>query len=341
MRVLFLPLYDRRWASSRYRAYAVAERIGREGIEAAVLPPPAKPWERGPYLARCLAAAARADVVYIQKKLFPLPILHALRRINPRLVFDFDDALFARPSDVPAAAFRRRQVLGRLALTLRLVRHVVASNGYLADYARPRARAVTVIPTALDLDELPPRAPRPPGPVQIGWIGRRLNLVHLAQLVPSLHTLRARVGDRFVVHVVMDGVDEDPFVVPGVPVVNTVWSAAREYALIDTFSIGVMPLVDDEWSRGKLGFKLVQYMARSVAAVASTLGTRDEVITDGVSGLLARDADDWARALERLVVDEDLRARLGAAGRCVIEERYSFAVTVPRLAAVLEEVAAS
>lgn len=340
LRALFVPLYSPAWASSRYRAWKVVDALRGQGVEAWAVPPPKwKSWEPA-YVRALFTSARRADVVVIQKKLFHPVLLLLLARVNPRIVFDFDDALYARPSEMSERAFRRRRVLGRLALTLRIARHVVAGSRHLAEYARGRARRVTVIPSGLDLDELPPRLPSPSDRIRIGWVGRHSNLVHLSQLVPALRSLQAGRGGAFEFHVSADGVDRDPFVATGVPVVNTVWSASLEYVMIDRFDVGVMPLQDDEWTRGKCGFKLLQYMSREVAVVASPVGANCEIVRDGVNGFLAASTSEWTEKLGALIGDPALRARLGEAGRETVAASYSFRTIIPRLAEVLTEVAA-
>jgi glycosyltransferase involved in cell wall biosynthesis len=108
--------------------------------------------------------------------------------------------------------------------------------------------------------------------------------------------------------------------------------------LFNTCDIGVYPLPDDEWSRGKCGFKAIEFMACGVPVVASAIGVNREIIEDGVNGFLAATDDDWVEKLRRLLDDPELRRRMGAAGRTTIEERYSLRVHAPRLAATLKAV---
>ena len=345
MRVLFLPLYPRRWASSRYRAYLWAEVLGREGFSCRVLDPAAGSTSRAGYYAALLALIPKFDVVFIQKKLFPGPLLRLLRRLNPRLVFDFDDALFARPTDLSEAAYARSAAAQRRRLdqALRAVRLVVAGNRYLADYALRRNARVVVVPTAVDLERLPPLPTRHRSAecVVVGWTGRSATLGYLDLLAPTLVALQARVGERFLLRVIADGVEAAPYGIRGVTVENVVWTSDAEYTVIDGFDIGVMPLVDDAWSRGKCGFKLLQCMSREVPVLASPVGVNTEIIQDGVNGLLAFDSDEWREKLVALIDDPALRARLGRAGRETVAERYSFRAILPRLDALFREVAAS
>lgn len=343
MRVLFLPLYPSLWPSSRYRAHLWADALEREGFHCRVLGPPDGRVSRAAYYAAVFGLARRFDVVFIQKKLFPGLVLRLLTRLNPRLVFDFDDALFARPTDVDERTFAERATkdVGRLDRTLRSARLVVAGNRYLEEYARQWNCRVAVVPTAIDLERLPPLpAPRRPGdPVVIGWIGRSSNLPSLDLLAGALAALSDKVGKRFVLRVVADGVDRAPYAIQGVRVENVVWTLAAEYTAIDGFDIGVMPLVDDAWNRGKCGFKLLQCMSRGVPVVASPVGVNSEILEDGVNGFLAATEAEWTEKLATLIADPALRVRLGKAGAETVAASYSFRTVIPTLADLLSKVA--
>jgi glycosyltransferase involved in cell wall biosynthesis len=130
-----------------------------------------------------------------------------------------------------------------------------------------------------------------------------------------------------------------PVSIPGVQVENTPWSLAREVELFNTCDVGVYPLPDDDWSRGKCGFKAIQFMACGVPVVSSAVGVNREIVEDGVSGFLASTPQEWLAKLERLLAEPDLRQRFAEAGRRTIAERYSLEVNAPKLAATLRAVA--
>jgi glycosyltransferase involved in cell wall biosynthesis len=125
---------------------------------------------------------------------------------------------------------------------------------------------------------------------------------------------------------------------PGVKTKNERWTLEREVELFNTCDIGVYPLKDDEWAKGKCGFKAIQFMACAVPVVAAAVGVNTEIIQDGINGFLASTAREWEEKIGRLLSDASLRSRLGAAGRRTIEERYSLAVNAPRLVAMLRDV---
>ena len=168
----------------------------------------------------------------------------------------------------------------------------------------------------------------------IGWIGTHSTTRYLKLLAAPLRRLAAT--DKFVLR--LSGTAE-PVHLDGVTTVEEPWRMDREVELFNTCDIGVYPLPDDEWARGKCGFKAIQFMACGVPVVAAAVGVNREIIQDGVNGFLASNEEEWTAALKRLIADPDLRRRIGAAGRRTIEERYSLAVHAPRLASLLSELA--
>src|SRR5262249_54113335 len=206
-------------------------------------------------------------------------------------------------------------------------------NEYLAAYARTYNPAVVTIPTCVDTTRFVPRVAGATShaPV-VGWIGSPTTTPYLAGLSGVLRAVSAQ--HPFVLRV--SGAS-DELRLDGVDVRNEPWTLAREVELFSTCDIGVYPLRDDEWSRGKCGFKAIQFMACGVPVVASAVGVNKDIIVDGVNGFLASTPQEWVEKLGRLLVDPELRARFGAAGRKTVEERYSLRVQAPRLLAALRE----
>src|SRR5262245_52081522 len=265
--------------------------------------------------------------------------LIAARR-RPPIVFDFDDAIFL-PSVSEAnkfiGAFKWPQ---KVASIIRSSDHVITGNEFLSAYARRFNSAVTTIPTSVDTEFFVPshRAPgngarpRTDEPI-VGWIGSPTTGGYIRSLSNVLRRVRER--HRFVLRVSGAG---ETFSIPGVTIQNEPWALAREVELFNTCDIGVYPLDDDEWSKGKWGFKAIEFMACGVPVVAAAVGVNREIIQDGVNGFLASTNDEWIEKIGRLLAEPDLRARFGAAGRRTIEERYSLAVNAPKLVATFREV---
>ena len=292
---------------------------------------------------RRLAAVTRAgryDLVFIYREAFPVgpPVVERyLASRGSAMVLDFDDAIFLSNTSEANRFAASLKYVRKVSTLVRLSTRVIVGNEYLARYARTHNPAVTVIPTCVDTTRFVPRSgPRPAGPLVVGWIGSPTTTPYLAGLAGVLKAARAQ--HEFVMRVsgaagslVFEGVDirDDP------------WSLAREVELFNTCDIGVYPLTDDQWSRGKCGFKAIQFMACGVPVVASRVGVNEEIIQDGVNGFLAATPDEWVEKLGRLLTDGGLRARFAEAGRRTVEARYSLRVHAPVFAETLRAVARS
>lgn len=283
------------------------------------------------------SAAGRNTALLIHRELYPLGLtweLARLRRRGVRVIYDLDDAMF-----LPQR--RGRGLLSQLerpdstAEVIGFSDWVVAGNQFLADYAARIHPRVTVIPTVVDTDRIVARpydATSSRDPV-IGWIGSHTTTKYLQLLEPVLARLACR--HRFRLLVVGAG---GPLPFDGFPVEERRWELLREWEAFTSCDIGIYPLSDDAWTQGKCGFKAIQFMAAGVPVVAARVGVNCEIVEDGVNGLLAGDEEEWTDRLERLLTDAGLRARLGAAGRRTIEERYSLRVAAARWARVLDAV---
>jgi glycosyltransferase involved in cell wall biosynthesis len=170
----------------------------------------------------------------------------------------------------------------------------------------------------------------------VGWIGSPTTAPYLRQLLPVLQ--RVRREHAFVLRVSGAG---DAVEASGLEVDNQRWQLEREVELFNTCDVGVYPLTDDEWARGKCGFKAIQFMACGVPVVASPVGVNQEIIQDGVNGFLAATPDEWVRKLGRLIAEPGLRAQFAAAGRRTVEARYSLRVHAPHFAETLRAAARS
>ncbi len=292
------------------------------------------PKERGPR-APAFARTGEADLVVLQRRLLKSADFDRLRASVRRLVYDFDDAMPHRDSfrGEPLSTARANRFLQ----TCAGADAVVAGSEILADFARPCSpRALFTAPTPVDAASYGPSpGPRPSGePLRFGWIGSRSTLPYLEALAaPLARVAAAAPGSRVLV------VADEPPRLPGVPVEFHPWSAAGEAELLRRMDVGLMPLTDDPWSRGKCAFKLLQYGATGIPSVASPVGANLAVLEDGRTGFLAGTDSAWEQALLRLAGDPDLRARLGAEARHQAEARWSAAVLAPPLARFLLSVA--
>lgn len=279
------------------------------------------------------------QLALVHRELAPIGdgrMLAALRHRHIPLVFDFDDAVFLPPrgGDPWLALFRRpRQATVR---RIRSSRLVLAGNAFLAAFAREVLGSLTlleVLPTVLDTSHYTPGrsgVEQHHGLPIVGWIGTYTTLPYLEALYDALRTAAQTVPFHLVV------VSNQPPRPPtGVSYEFRPWSQERELEDLRSFQVGLYPLPDDPWTRGKCGFKALQYMACGVPVLASPVGVLKEIVTHAVTGFHAEEPGEWVQGLATLLRDADLRRRLADAGRQRVVERYSLTAVLPRLEELL------
>ncbi|HWW75306.1 MAG TPA: glycosyltransferase family 4 protein [Pyrinomonadaceae bacterium] len=284
------------------------------------------------------------DLVYVYNEaamVGPALVENYLRARRVPVVFDFDDAIFlhGRHNGARNRYLRLLKFPGKTKSICRLASHVIAGNYYLASYAAGFNARVTVVPTTIDTEKY---APRPAGadrePPVIGWSGSYSTVQHLDTARRMLQRL-ARAA-RFRLRVV----GAEGYRIEGVEVESVPWRAETEIEDLSAIDVGIMPLPENEWTRGKCGLKALQYMALAVPAVCSPVGVNPTIIRDGRNGLLAATEDEWVEKLTRLLCSPSLRKSLGAAGRETVEAEYSASAHAPRVyklfKAVLQQAAA-
>jgi glycosyltransferase involved in cell wall biosynthesis len=269
------------------------------------------------------------DMVWVEKEMLPwVPgwIELGLFPASVPLVVDYDDAVFHRYDQhrLPIV----RSILGRkIDKVMKRANLVVAGNEYLANRARSAgASRVEILPTVIDLDRYSPQPTADPGEnvPRIVWIGSPST----AQYLKLIHKPLLALGERCTFKLRMIGARLE---LPGVDVEYLNWSEATEVSSIQSCQVGVMPLLDSPWERGKCGYKLIQYMACGLPVVASPVGVNSVIVREGVNGFLASADEEWAVALETLIRDAALRQRMGSAGRQRVEDEYCVQQTAPRL----------
>ncbi len=352
MRLLMLPRYDAMGASSRLRMLQYVPALQAQGFEVEVAPLLADGYVSNLYAGRVsVAKVARAyfrrlrqmlsarsyDVIWVEKELWPwLPAPLELMWLPAAtaVVADYDDAVFHRYDQHYSAVVRR--LLGKkIDAVMRRADRVTAGNEYLAAHARAAgARAVEWLPTVVDLERYPARKPRDAAQeVVIGWIGSPATAEYLNQLTPALEVLATQHRIRCV------AIGARPDQLGATPFEAWEWSEDSEVALLNKLDIGVMPLPDAPWERGKCGYKLIQYMACGLPVVASPVGVNNVIVVAGENGYLASTTEQWTHRLQPLIVDSGLRSLMGGAGRRKVEEVYSLQAQAPRLAKMLREAA--
>jgi glycosyltransferase involved in cell wall biosynthesis len=256
--------------------------------------------------------------------------------LSRRCVFDVDDAIYVRkPRHLGQAPDQSRWRKQKFFATCRLANVVAAGNQVLAGVARHSARDIAILPTSIDVASYRPTHARADEVPTIAWIGSPENLTYLEILRPALARLSKRYALKLRVICSRFPQWDDVTIEP------VVWSSATEAESLAGAHIGVMPLSDDEWARGKCAFKLLQYMAAALPCVASPVGANTEAVIDGFNGFHAADSGAWEIGLEKLVRSAPLRAEQGANGLAHVRDHYSMQAYRSNYLALLSRLAAS
>jgi hypothetical protein len=338
IRVLALAKYGPRAASTRQRLLQFRPFLAEHGVEVDL-----RPLLDDRYLDALMAGRARSrmavagayarrlgewlsarryDVLWVQYELFPfLPLLDAMfaRMVSRPVVYDIDDAIF-HMYDAHASAAVRHVLRGKLRGTMRRASICLCGNDYLAGYVAAAGGRAAVVPTVVDTDHFRPASPRGRShgePLTVGWIGSPSTWRYVEPLLPALLPAMERLGARLRVV----GAGPAARGIAGVDAVE--WNEDREVAELRSMDIGLMPVPDEPWARGKCGYKLIQYMACGVPGIASPVGVNRAIVEHGVDGLLARTEGEWVETLSRLAGDPELRRDMGVRGRGKIVQRYS------------------
>lgn len=268
------------------------------------------------------------DLVYVfrESALFGPSIFERIVHHSGKpLVFDFDDAIFVRYRSPANGWLSLLKAPGKTRTICRLASHVMVGNDYLGEYARAFNKNVTVVPTTIDTDAYRVGPVRDNAIPVIGWTGSFSTVQHLELLRGVLRELAKLERFRLMV------IGPSSYGLEGVDVEVIRWRSQSEARDLAEADIGIMPLPDDPWSRGKCGCKALQYMGLGIPAVCSPVGINTDLIKDGENGFLADGADEWMMKLTLLLRSPQLRRRLGLAGRETVEKRFSAKSQVPRV----------
>lgn len=271
---------------------------------------------------RHLVPAPDVVLVYREALFIGGPWAEWLASLRAPVVFDFDDAIWIHAVSEANRRFAFLKNVSKIPRVVRLAHTVIAGNDYLADWARAHNPNVHLVPTCVDTERWRPGAPRPTDrPVTIGWSGSASTVAHLRLALPALERVKARFGDRVRFRVMGDA----SFRHEPLGLVGEAWRPDAEIPFLQDLDVGLMPLPDDEWSKGKCGLKALTSMACGAAIVMSPVGVNPQIAQDGVSGFLPRSEDEWVAALSRLIEEPELRRRMALAGRERVVEAYSVA----------------
>ena len=284
---------------------------------------------------RDVIVARRYDLVFVHRESVPMGpawVEWILDAIGVPYVFDFDDAIYMGDTSEAnrrlswlTSAYRTETVVEKANL-------VLAGNAHLAEWAKHFTSRVVVVPTTIDTDKYQPITHRKEGPLCVGWTGSMSTIEHLNLLGPVLRDLQRDRGIRIRV------IGDPSYRIDGATVEALAWSAATELEALSAIDVGIMPLPDEEWARGKCGLKALQYMALGIPTVLSPVGVNRQIARDGAA-LLAETVAEWGGVLRGVIDDSDLRASIGNAGRVRVEREFSITATLPLWTSALRDAA--
>jgi glycosyltransferase involved in cell wall biosynthesis len=272
-----------------------------------------------------LRRAKQYDIIFIYREALMLGCSWFEKRFKKKgakIIIDYDDAIW-----LPDVSDGNSNLawMKKPSKTIDIVKAsdmVFAGNSYLADFAKQYHPNVKIVPTTLDTEHYQVRsnAKVNDGRLCIGWTGSLTTLKHFEQAVPFLTEIYHKFGNRVRFKMIAD----IPFITDQFPLEFCKWTKEKEVEDLWDINIGIMPLPDDNWAKGKCGFKGLQYMAVGIPSVMSPVGVNTEIITDGVNGFLASDDKEWITKISLLIESEELREKFGVEGRKTVEQHFSF-----------------
>ncbi len=239
---------------------------------------------------------------------------------NAKVIFDFDDAIWLPlvPDGNKKLAFLKNTA--KTETIIRLADLVFAGNRYLADYAAQFNKHIAIIPTTIDPNlYIPQKKEKKDSTICIGWSGSFSTIQHFLMAIPALKKIKQRFGPGVQFKIIGD----PNYYCIELETQGVAWKAASEIEDLSEIDIGIMPLPDDEWSKGKCGLKGLQYMALEIPALMSPVGVNTEIIQYGINGYLPGKEDEWVEILSILIVDKQKRTTIGKAGRQTVIYKYS------------------
>src|SRR5688572_2653022 len=266
-------------------------------------------------------SASKYDIVFVQREAFMLGTAFFEKQFakKSKLIFDFDDSIWMQNVSAANKKFSFFKDAGKTRDIISKADLVFAGNSYLAGFAKQFNKNVVIVPTTIDTEVYKPTVRTPKEKVCIGWSGSLTTIEHMETKMQALKTIKNKYGNKVYFKIIGDGTyySED-LETKGLP-----WKKETEVEDMAEFDIGIMPLPDTEWAKGKCGLKGLQYMALGIPTIMSPVGVNSEIITDHVNGLLACTDEEWIDKLSFLINSYETRQILGTAGRKTVEEKFS------------------
>lgn len=266
--------------------------------------------------------ANQYDIIFIQREAFMTGTTFFEKQFaksRAKVIFDFDDSIWMQNVSDANKKFSFLKDASKTSKIIALSDMIFAGNQYLADYAKPFNSNIRIVPTTIDTDEYQRMTLPADDKVCIGWSGSITTIQHFKFAVPALLKVKKKYGDRIKIKVIGDANYKND----ELDVISMNWNKQDELKELSSFDIGIMPLPDDEWAKGKCGLKGLQYMALEIPTIMSPVGVNSQIINSGVNGFLATTDDDYVNAISQLIEDKELRKKVGAEGRKTVVDHYS------------------
>ena len=321
MKILFVTIGTEIMASSRTRVYQYLPYLDRAGIQYHIIPKKGNSVIRH---LRIILLAGSCDIIFIQKVLFREWFQNLLKLLNKNIVFDFDDAIYTSVKVDSTRDTIRKNLLIHI---LRISKYIIVENVYTKEFAVPFNRNILVITGPIDRKRYFPASKTDNKNIVIGRIGNSENTPY----VESLFNIFRKISMKYP-EVVFEFIGADVGAIHELPLHNCKikkWALDTEVKDLQNFDIGIMPLPDNEWTRGKGGYKLLQYMAVGIPCIASPVGINRELISEGVNGFLASSENEWEEKLSILIENREMRLSMGSEGRKKAVNKYSFDTAFP------------
>lgn len=350
MKILVLTRYSKLGASSRFRFYQYFPYLESKECELTVKPLLQDNYIKYlyektsvPYIeiinsyfnrAAVLLQKKKYDLIWLQQETFPwFPswFERILVRSNIPIVVDYDDAFFHR-YDMNNSRFVRLVLGKKIDSVMNYANVVVAGNNYLAERAsKSGCKDVRILPTVVDINKYPVVEQSEKECFTIGWIGSPHTAKYLELIKDPLKDISLANN----VKIVLIGAGQ--FSLNDINIERIDWKENSESEEIQKFDVGIMPLLDSPWERGKCGFKLIQYMASQKPVIASPVGVNKDIVQNNLNGFLANNSEEWVEYFKVFKNDFVLRKKMGLAGRKIVEEKYSLQVTAPELFNIFQD----
>lgn len=268
--------------------------------------------------------------IFIQKKRLWHWQLWYLRRKRIRIIYDFDDAImFKSPVDGGGRSFKRQRTFARM---VRYSDQIIAGNQYLKSKAILYNKNIAILPTAIDTRKYTTKDyRRSKEKITIGWIGSKSSLPFLKELTPAFDHLANQYKS-----VELKIICNDFFECKRMPVIKKRWALKDENADLQDIDIGLAPLPDHEWTKGKCATKLLQYLSVGIPVVCSPVGVHNEIIQEGMNGLFAASTQEWIEKVSLLIKDKALRERIGLEGKKTVKSSYSLKANIPKFINIIK-----